>query len=108
MSIFQWIASFFAAFMVYLVNIHRRKLALNKIEVIGWYVLWFSFFIIALYPEMLIGIVQALRFGRVFDLLIVMAMMILTTVVMMSYFKQRESEKKIEDFVRKDAIRNAH
>lgn len=104
MSIFQWIATFFAAAMVYLVNIHRRKLSLSQGEVFFWYALWFSFFVLALFPNTLLGLVQVLRFSRVFDLLTVMAMMVLTAIVFISYFKQKESSKRLEDFVRQDAI----
>ncbi|MBD3279115.1 MAG: DUF2304 family protein [Candidatus Pacebacteria bacterium] len=104
MSIFQIIAIFFAAFMIYVVRIHFRKLKLSKLELSFWYSLWLVFIVIALFPDWLLGITQILQFTRVFDLLIVIALMILTTIVIMSYFLQRENSKKLEEFVRKQAI----
>lgn len=106
MSIFQLIATIFAATMLYIVNIHKRKLSLSKIEVTFWYSLWLVFILFALWPDLLLGIVAILHFSRVFDLLLVLAMMVLTTIVVMSYFGQKEAAKKLEDYVRQQAIKN--
>lgn len=105
MSIFQIISTLFALFMMYVVNIHRRKHALSKIEVLAWMSMWMVFIIIALFPNLLLGVVDILHFARVFDLLVVMAMMILTTIVVISYFSQKDSKKKLEEFVRKEALK---
>ena len=42
MSIFQVIALLFALLMMYVVNIHRRKLRLSLIEVAFWFSMWGS------------------------------------------------------------------
>lgn len=104
MSIFQIGATLFALFMMYVVNIHQRKKNLNKIEVVFWYSMWMLFIIISLFPNLLLGITQALSFERVFDLLTVLAMMVITVLVVTSYFMQKENHKKIEEFIRKQAI----
>ena len=104
MSIFQIGATLFALFMMYVVSIHRRKAKISLIEVSFWYSMWAIFILIALFPDLLLGISQTLHFQRVFDLLLVLALMVLTIIIMLSYFTQRENQKKLEKFVRKQAL----
>jgi len=104
MSIFQIGATLFALFMMYVVSIHKKKSRLSFIEVTFWYTMWSSFIIIAVFPDLLLGISSALHFQRVFDLLLVLALMVLTVLVVMSYFTQKENKRKLEEFVRKQAI----
>lgn len=107
MSIFQIIAGLFALFMLYVTRIHDRQLKFSLTEKFFWYSLWIVFFVIALFPDLLMGITQFLRFSRVFDLLTVGALMILTVVVIWNNFTQRVANRKIEQFVRDHAIKNA-
>ena len=104
MTIFQIISAFFALFMMYVVTIHGKKKNLNQVEVWAWSSVWIVFTIVALFPNLLLGITGLLNFSRVFDLLIVIAFMILSVVVFMSYFKVRSLEKKIEEIIRSEAI----
>ena len=104
MSIFQIVSILFALFMLYVVNIHRRKLQLSQVEVTFWYSMWIVFIVFALFPKLLLGITDVLHFSRVFDLLVVMAFMILTAIVITSYFIQRHNTQKLEEVVRKIAI----
>jgi hypothetical protein len=104
MSIFQIGATLFALFMMYVVSIHKRKAKLSLVEVSFWYSMWFAFIVISIFPELLLGISHVLHFDRVFDLLLVLALMVLTALVVMSYFTQKENQKKLENFVRKQAI----
>lgn len=104
MSIFQIGASLFAIFMMYVVTIHKNKTKLSPIEISFWYSMWVLFIVISLFPNLLLGITQTLKFQRVFDLLTVLALMVLTIIVVLSYFIQKENQKKLEEFVRKQAI----
>lgn len=104
MSIFQIGATLFAFFMIYVVTIHKNKSKLSTTEVSFWYAMWGLFVVIALFPNLLLGITQKLNFQRVFDLLVVIAFMILTILVVMGYFSGKESQKKLEEFIRKQAI----
>ena len=95
MSIFQIISTLFAFLMLYIVSIHKKRAGLNKYEVIYWHILWFSFIIISLFPNILFGIVNIFNFARVFDLLIVIAFMILSLLIVISYFNQKILNKKL-------------
>lgn len=104
MSIFQIAATLFALFMMYVVTIHNRKKHISITEYSFWCTTWVMFIIIALFPDLMLGISGALSFSRVFDLLIVIALMILTTIVFTSYMTHKENTKKLEELVRKFAI----
>jgi hypothetical protein len=104
MSIFQIAAILFALFMLYVVTIHKRKAALSFTEVSFWYSTWIFFIIIAVFPNLLLGISGALKFARVFDLLVVVAFMILSVVLISSYLQQKELRTKLEQIIRKQAL----
>lgn len=105
MSIFQIGSVLFALLMMYIVNIHRKKSRLSPLEVSFWYSVWILFVVIALFPDLLTGVTNILHFSRVFDLLVVIGMMILTLLVISNYFQQKENTQKLNEFVRKEAMK---
>lgn len=107
MSLFQLVATVFGLFMLYVINIHRRKSRLSSTEVSFWYSTWAFFVIIALFPNLLLEVSMVLRFSRVFDLLVVMAFMVLSTVSISNYLQAKESAHQLEKLVREMAIRDA-
>ncbi|OGJ37779.1 MAG: hypothetical protein A2383_01685 [Candidatus Pacebacteria bacterium RIFOXYB1_FULL_39_46] len=104
MSIFQIIATLFALFMLYVTRAHTLKQRFSTTETLFWYSLWSIFIFTALFPDALKGLTDLLHFSRVFDLLLVGALMILTVIVVMNYFQQRENARKWEEFIRQRAI----
>lgn len=107
MSIFQIIAVCFALFMVYVARVKSRKYRLSALETWGWYGIWALFALLAIFPNALLGVVHTLKFGRVFDLLVVGAMMVLSTLVFFLYFTVKGLQKKLEKFVRNEALKEA-
>ena len=107
MTIFQIFAVLFALFMLYVVSIHFRKKTLDFITASFWACIWVVFMVIAVFPNLLLGITGVLKFSRVFDLLIVIAFMILSVMVFLSYFRLKELEHKLEKYVREEAIKSA-
>lgn len=104
MTLFQVLSVLFALWMVYEVSIHARKKIINANELGVWVGIWIVFIVVAMFPNLLIGIAHRLRFSRVFDLLTVMGMMILTVMVFFSYFSQRAASRKLEQLVQDLAI----
>lgn len=105
MSIFQIVAILFALFMLYTVSIHRKKKTLTNMESSFWLSLWVLFIIIAIFPNLLLGIAYLLHFSRVFDLLIVLALMIITIITFSNYFTYKKLHDKTEVIVRTIAIK---
>lgn len=104
MSIFQLISILFATFMIYVVRVKSKKYHLSKLETWAWYSIWALFAFLAVFPNILLGVVHALNFGRVFDLLVVIAFMIITSVIVYLYFAVKELQTKLEHNVRKESL----
>lgn len=104
MTLFQLSSILFALFMSYVVRVHQQKARLSTVEASLWYSLWFVFAIIAIFPHLLTGISEYFYFDRVFDLLVVGAFMVLTFIILRSYFMYRILLDKIEVLVRDKAI----
>lgn len=105
MSLFQILSVLFALWMIYEVSIHSRKKIISSNEVGLWLAVWGIFIVVAIFPNLLIGIADRLHFARVFDLLTVAGLMILTVMVFFSYFAQRAGNRKLEQLVQDLAIR---
>lgn len=104
MSIFQLISILFATFMVYVVRVKSKKYHLPRLETWAWYSVWALFAFVAVFPGLLLGVVHTLNFGRVFDLLVVIAFMIVTSVLTYLYFAVKDLQAKLERDVRKEAL----
>lgn len=105
MSIFQIGAVLFALFMIYWVRSNQKRSNLSTVESSLWYSVWFVFIILSLFPNLLLGIVAVLHFARVFDLLVVLAFMILVMLNFYIYLKNKKLEKKLETLVRTIAFK---
>ncbi|MEP7167014.1 MAG: DUF2304 domain-containing protein [Candidatus Woesebacteria bacterium] len=107
MMLLQIISVVFGLFMMYVVRIHRRKNHLESFEYGVWMALWTIFITLAIFPESVNGVVQTLHIARVFDLLVVAALMIVIFLTFTNRIEQKKLEKKMEQIVRKKAIDNA-
>jgi hypothetical protein len=104
MTVFQILAALFGLAMVYMVTIHSKKKTLSTAEASFWYSTWCVFITISLFPFLLNEIAGILKFARIFDLLVVVALMALTTIVIVSYFTQKENKRKLEHLVQEQAV----
>lgn len=107
MTLFQVLAGLFGLWMMYEVFIYSKKKVISRAEVGLWLSLWFVFIVISLFPNLLLGISHTLKFARVFDLLIVASFIVLTTLIFLSYFAQRENTARLEKLIRELAIKEA-
>jgi hypothetical protein len=105
MTIFQIGAVCFALWMCYVVSIHAKKKTLSAIEASFWLSTWGGFIVIALFPQLLQEMVNVLHFNRVFDLLVVVALMILSVLVFVSYFGHREAAVKLTKLVQELSLK---
>lgn len=104
MNIFQTLAILFALFMQYVIYLHYKRKNLSRIEASGWSSLWVLFIILSIFPQLLTGISRLISFERVFDVLVVAGMMVITVVVFMTYFGQKATARKFENVIRKMAL----
>jgi hypothetical protein len=102
----QIISSLFAIFMIYVAMLHWKRKEISNFEILFWIILWSGFIFITLFPNLLSGITQLLFFARVLDLLMVLAFMILAFIGYQNYISNKKLEKKLEDLIRKEALKN--
>lgn len=107
MLLLQAISVVFGLFMLYVVRIHRRKQHLESFEYGIWIALWCMFIFLAVFPQTVNGIVETLNIARVFDLLVVIALMIIVFLTYMNRIEHKSLEKKVELIIRKRAIDEA-
>lgn len=105
MTLFQILAALFGLWMLYEVSIYAKKKILVGVEIGLWVGLWILFISLALFPNLLLGIAHGLKFTRVFDLLLVGALMVLTVLIFLSYFTQKENTRRLRELVSQLAIK---
>ena len=103
----QIIAILFAIFMLYVAFLNWKRKDINSKEIFFWTTLWLGFIVITLFPDILQNITEKLFFTRVMDLLMVAAFMILAFIGFQNHVSNRRMERKIEELIRKEAVKNA-
>ncbi len=104
MFFLQAVAVLFGLLMIYVVRIHRRKNHLDAFEYGVWLALWLSFVFLTIFPETVNGIAQTLHVARVFDLLVIIALMILVVLAVLNRIAVKKMELKFEQFIRQKAV----
>lgn len=64
-------------------------------------VVWFGFVLLSLSPELLRGVADTLHIGRIFDLLIIIAFVILSSAIFHTRLTALELRSKLEDLAGK-------
>jgi hypothetical protein len=95
---------FFGLFMMYVVRIHYKKKQIGRYEFGLWMLMWLTFIVVNIIPDSFKGIAQSLHVARVFDLLVIIALAILSLVSFQNRFHQKKIDNKIEEFIRRRAM----
>lgn len=104
MILLQTISVIFGLFMLYVVRIHRRKQHIEAFEHGAWISIWSIFIFLSVFPQTVSGISQRLSITRVFDLLVIIALMITSYLTFQNRISYRRMEMKLEKIIRKNAI----
>ncbi|MCD8484191.1 DUF2304 domain-containing protein [Candidatus Woesebacteria bacterium] len=107
MILFQVAMAFFAVGMLYVLRIHYRKQHLGSLEFGSWVAVWSGFILLALMPSLLQGVADALHIGRVFDLLVIIAFVIVTSITLSTRLHVLRLEEKVSRLIRLHAIQAA-
>lgn len=103
-SIIQILSVIFGLFMLYVIHIHKKRKYLDPYEAFFWIFLWVSFIYIAIFPQTFKGLVQRLQIARVFDLLVIIAFMVIAYLTFQNRVDYKNQQKKIEEVIRKRSI----
>lgn len=104
----QFLALIFSLVMIYFAYLHYRRSEINGLEILFWLIAWMGAIFIALFPEVFRAFSATIAISRAFDLAMIGAFMLVIPIVYSAYIRTRRIEKKLEELVRKDALRNLH
>ena|SRR3989304_6466604 len=102
----QFLAVVFALIMVYFAYVNYKRREISRIEIAIWVFAWAGAIIMVLFPDTLRNIAEVFFISRLLDLLIMGGFVLVIVMVSLSYIRTRRIEKKLEDLVRKEAIKN--
>lgn len=103
----QIIALFFAFSMIYFAILGYKRKDLGRSEIISWATLWGVAIVVVIFPELLRKFSMTFLVTRVFDLMVMGGFVLVISMVGSTYLRTRRNERKLEDLVRKDALKNA-
>jgi len=104
----QIIALIFAFSMIYFVVLHYKRGEIGKGEVAAWMVMWTVAIVIIIFPEILRRFASTFLVTRVFDLMTIGGFILVISMVTSAYIRTKKLEKKLEDLIRKEAMRDAN
>lgn len=103
----QIVALIFAFSMVYFAILHYKRGELRKSEIISWVVMWSGAIVVIVFPEILRKFSYTFLVTRVFDLMVIGGFVLVISMAGSVYLRTKKMEKKLEDMVRKEAIKKA-
>lgn len=101
----QIIGILFSLIMVYFALLHYKKGHLNGMEISSWIIIWVLVILIVIFPEVVRLYAMSFAVSRVLDLLIAGAFVVVFIMVASSYVRVSQLEKRIEELVRKLALK---
>lgn len=104
MVVIQVLCVIFGLFMLYVVRIHKRKNHLVPFEYGAWTGLWIAFIVLTVFPQSVRGVAERLNVARVFDLLVIIALMITVFLTFYNRIMINKLNDKLESVIRKKAI----
>lgn len=102
----QVVALVFALIMIYFAYLHYRRGEINGLEILFWLFAWIGAILIVLFPNLFSNFSRAIAISRAFDLAVVGGFIMIIPLVYISYVRTKKMEKKIEEYVRVEALRD--
>ena len=101
----QLLGAIFGLAMIYFTFVKYKRKELNRTEFIFWMGCWTLLIVIALIPSALDPLIAPLHFYRRLDFFVVLGFFVLLLLGFHSYTSLKILEKKLEKFVREDALK---
>lgn len=101
----QILAILFSLSMVYFAVLSYKRKELSRMEIGSWLTIWMLAIVVVVFPELLRSFATTFLVTRVFDLMVIGGFVLVISMVAGVYLKTKRNEKKLEEFVRKEALR---
>lgn len=95
----------FCLIVIYLTYLHYKKNEFKPTEFFSWTILWLGFGFIILFPEIVDFLLKPLHIVRAMDFFMVIGFLVLFGIVFYLYTIVKKNDKKIEEIVRKEALK---
>jgi hypothetical protein len=102
----QILAVIFSLGMIYFALLHFRRGEITPAEMGSWTLIWSILIVIIFFPDVIRRFARTFLFARLFDLLVVGGIALCIFMVTRAYLTSRRLEKKLEDYVRKEALKD--
>ncbi|MFA6587817.1 MAG: DUF2304 domain-containing protein [Patescibacteria group bacterium] len=99
-------AILFVIWMTYFSYLHYRRKEFGIYEYIFWQILWIGLVVVVIYPHSVNFILNAFSINRTFDFVVIVGIIVLFGITFRNYVLLRRMERKLENFVRQDALRD--
>jgi len=103
----QIIALIFAFSMVYFAVLHYKRGELGRSEIISWSLMWSAAIVVIIFPELLRTFASTFLVTRVFDFMVIGGFVLVISMIGSAYLRTKRMEKKLEDMIRKEALKKA-
>jgi hypothetical protein len=101
----QVTAILFALSMMYFALHSYKRGELTKMEMGSWLTIWALVMVVVAFPELLRTFASTFLVTRVFDLMVIGGFILVISVVASAYIRTKKLEKKLEDLVRREALK---
>jgi len=103
----QILGLLFGLVMIYFTFLYYKRANYEKIGLIFWFAIWVGFILLALFPQIVYGVMGVLKIERTADFFYVSGFLLLSVVLFIVYNNTKKNEKQIETIVRQIAIKRA-
>ena len=97
----------FGLFLCYYTFLYYKKKLFTQKELAFWILVWLSFVVFSLIPDLLEPLLKKIAFARVLAFFIVIGFMFILSILFYIYTIVRKNQKQIEEIVRQVAIERA-
>jgi hypothetical protein len=101
----QILGILFGLVMIYFTFINFKRKDYDAKDFSLWLVVWLFFLVMTIFPKIVYGIMESLEIQRTVDFFVIGGFMFFSIIIFYLYKKVRKTEKKIEEIVRKVALR---
>jgi len=101
----QILGILFGFFMMYYTFLHFKRKEFTVKEYSFWFVFWGLFVVMTLFPQILDPILITLSISRTLDFFVITGFLFLTFVIFYTYTIVRKLQNKLEEVVRRSALK---
>jgi hypothetical protein len=103
----QIIGLLFGLVMIYFTFLYYKRANYDKTGLVFWFLVWIGFIILAIFPQIVYGVMGVLKIERTADFFYVSGFLLFSVILFYIYNLTKKNQKQIETIVREIAIKRA-